>query len=77
MKPSELKSLCDLMCAGNVSKFVKLMGITRTAYYRSVNADAVHDQTAHKIQVKLYEMQTAPQRLDDLEARIDALEAGI
>lgn len=74
MQSAEMKTLCDVMCAGNVSKFVDLVGITRAAYYRSLNADTVHELTAHKIQAKLHEMTAAVGRLDRIEARLEALE---
>lgn len=73
MKPQELETLCNNLTGGNVSKFVDLVGITRTAYYRSLRADVVHELTAHRIQAKLHELAVAPDRLADLERRVAAL----
>ena len=75
MKPQELEALCNNLTGGNVSKFVDLVGITRTAYYRSLRADVVHELTAHRVQAKLHELAIAPDRLADLERRVATLES--
>lgn len=75
MTPQEMATLCDALCGGNVSKFVDLVGITRTAYYRSLKADAVHELTAYKIRAAVHDLQVNAERLDAIENRLTALES--